>query len=379
MKNLFISGLDKKDVSHFTSDIGLFLRKKMDKPFKKLCNCFTNAKIIRMECNTCLSDEEYYYQLNLEQISSYSYSLSKKKKVNNIVVERYPHLKKDESYIFVGNHTCPEDIEMMLNVIDRNTYLILGSLETLKYNPEAYLTWLNGMIVFDILKAKSRKDLFPKMERVLKTNSILIFPEGSHNYHPNKLINNIFDGPVNLAMKTGKKIVPISLVRDGKKRVSYIDVGNPIDVQSLYLNVKDYYPREEDNEKYRIKYISSYLRDRMATAVYHLIARHIDSIERSSYEDIKGYFIDNYVNDAFSKLSWQHDVFEAEYLTKKSREEQEYEEVVQTLSNLKLNKKVLVETSLDNREYVLKKIDLEKNDVVSNMRRKFYVMKQKKR
>ena len=49
MKNLFISGLDKKDVSHFTSDIGLFLRKKMDKPFKKLCNCFTNAKIIRME------------------------------------------------------------------------------------------------------------------------------------------------------------------------------------------------------------------------------------------------------------------------------------------------------------------------------------------
>ena len=104
-----------------------------------------------------------------------------------------------------------------------------------------------------------------------------------------------------------------------------------------------------------------------------------DSIERSSYEDIKGYFIDNYVNDAFSKLSWQHDVFEAEYLTKKSREEQEYEEVVQTLSNLKLNKKVLVETSLDNREYVLKKIDLEKNDVVSNMRRKFYVMKQKKR
>lgn len=36
MKNLFISNLDKKDVNHFTSDLGLLLRKKADKPFKKL-------------------------------------------------------------------------------------------------------------------------------------------------------------------------------------------------------------------------------------------------------------------------------------------------------------------------------------------------------
>lgn len=40
-------------------------------------------------------------------------------------------------------------LKLMLNVIDRNAYLILGSVETLRYNPEAYLSWLNGMI--DIL------------------------------------------------------------------------------------------------------------------------------------------------------------------------------------------------------------------------------------
>ena len=33
----------------------------------------------------------------------------------NIVVERYPKLDKEESYIFVGSHVCPEDIETMLN------------------------------------------------------------------------------------------------------------------------------------------------------------------------------------------------------------------------------------------------------------------------
>lgn len=348
----------------------------MNKPFKKLCNIFTNANIIRVKNDNYLSDEEYYSHLDLRQIPCSFYPLSKKKKANNIVLERYPHLEKDENYIFVGNHTCPEDIETMLNIIDRNTYLILGSIETLKYNPDAYLTWLNGMIVFDILEEKSRKDLILKMERVLKTNSILIFPEGSHNYNPNKLINNLFDGPVSLAMKSGKKIVPISLVRNGKNSVSYIDVGNPIDVCNLHLNVEDYYPREEDNEKYRIKSISSYLRDKMATAVYYLTVRHSDLIERSDYEDIEGYFINEYVNDTFSKLKWKHDVFEAEYLTKKSKTDQEYEEVVQTFSNLKLNKKVLAETSLDNREYVLKEVNLKKHDVVSNMRKKFYEIKE---
>lgn len=66
---------------------------------------------------------------------------------------------------------------------------------------------------------------------------------------------------------------------------------------------------------------------------------------------------------------------EAEYLTKKSKADQEYAEVVHTLSNLRLNKKVLTETSLDNREYVLREMDLDKKDVISNMRKKFYDIK----
>lgn len=261
----------------------------------------------------------------------------------------------------------------MLNIIDRNAYLVLGSIESLQYNPEMYLSWLNGMIVFDITDPAARKELLLKMKRVLKTNSILIFPEGSHNYHPNKLVNNLFDGPVNMALETGKKIVPISLLRDDEHRVSYIDVGNPIDVNSLILNVKDYYPGEADDEKYRIKSTSSYLRDKMATAVWHLMARHLETIKRNQYGDIEQYFIDSYVADAFSKLKWQHDVFDAEYLTKKQKVEREYEEVVHKLSGLRLSKKVITETQLDNREYILKEMDLEKNDVVLNMRKKLFL------
>lgn len=369
--NILIDKLNEKDVDHFTSNVGLFLRRKLDRPFKKLCNIFTKATIIRMDNKPYVTDEEYYCGLSLGTILPSQYPLSRKKNANNIVVERYPALEKDESYIFVGNHTCPEDIETMLNIIDRNAYLVLGSIESLKYNPEIYLSWLNGMIVFDILDRTQRQELLSKMERVLRTQSILVFPEASHNYSFNNLINPLYDGPINLALKTGKKIVPIIMIKDKENQVSYIDVGNPIDVEKLHLDMQMYYSEKKEDEKYRIKCMSSYLRDKMATAVYHLIARHIAPVEREEYTDIEQVFIKEYVTDAFEKLKWKHDVFEAEYLTKKTEDNLEYEEVVQTLSWLCINNDKLDEAYINYKECIQKWIDLERKDVAANLRKYF--------
>lgn len=371
MKNLFITNLHKKDVNHFTTNTGLFLRRKLDKPFKKACNLFTNANIVRVNGAEGMTDEEYYFGLSMEQVQRENYTLSAGKRSNNIVVERYPSLEKDESYIFVGNHTFPEDIETMLNIIDRNTYLILGSVEVLKYNPEMYLSYLNGMVVFDILNAQMRKALMPKMERVLRTNSVLIFPEGSHNYHPSNLINPLFDGPINLALRTGKKIVPVCMVRDEHHRVSYIDVGNPIDVTTVQVKVQDYYPRENESEKYRIKALSAYLRDKMASSVYYLMARHIDPLKRAEWGDIEQVFIDEYVENTFHKLKWRHDVFDAEYLVKKTQADKEYEEIIRTLGKLMIAPKVLRETGLNSRYWIRKFGYLEREYVAGNMRKRF--------
>ena len=371
-RNLFINKLNTKDVDHFTTDTGLFLRRKTNGAFRKLCNIFTNATIIRADTPDYASDEEYYENLKPDRIPLSHYPLSTKKNANNIVVERYPKLDKDESYIFVGSHVFPEDIETMLNIIDRNAYLILGSVENLNYNPEVYLSWLNGMIVFNVLDQNERSTLPAKMERVLQTQSILIFPEGSHNYDLNKLIKPLYDGPVNLALKTGKKIVPVVLVKDYENNMAYLDVGNPIDVRNLDLNMQDYYPGKEENEKYRIKSMSSYVRDQMATAVWHMMERHLEPIRRNDYVDLGQHFADFYVTDTFQKLNWKHDVFDAEYLTKKTKEEQEYEAVVRTLSGLHLKKNALLETGLNKREYIQKEIDLDRKNVVENLRRFFY-------
>lgn len=366
MRNIGLDKLDKKDVEHFTTDVGLKLRKKFDKSFKKLCNIFTNANIIKIENQEYVSDDDYFNMLDITRIPLSNYDIKRGK--NNIIVERYPQLEIDEPYIFVCNHTCPEDIETVLNVLDRNAYLVLGSIETLKYNPEMYLTWLNGMIPFDILDNNQRKALLLKMERVLKTNSILIFPEGSHNYSPNKLINNLFDGPINLSLKTGRKIVVVTLIRDKDNDVSYIDVSNPVELDSFGVK-KDYkYSTESEIEKYYVKSLTSCIRDKMATAVYYMILRHFDAVNREDFSDIEEYFREQYVKDAFKSLKWKHDVFEAEYLVKKTIEEKTYEEVIHTISNLKLSPTVLKNTRLCHRSYVLQEIDLQQKNVAQVMR-----------
>ena len=231
------------------------------------------------------------------------------------------------------------------------------------------------MIVFDILDRQERSELIPKMERVLRTQSILIYPEGSHNYDFNKLIKPIYDGAVNLALKTGKSIVPITMLKDCDNRISYIDVGTPINMQKIHLNVQEYFPGKEESEKYRIKSMSSYLRDKMATAVYFMMERHFEPIKRREYRDIEGKLIDDYVADTFEKLKWKHDVFEAEYLTKKTDEEQEYEDIVYTLADLKLCKRTISETLLNNREYVQKRADIERKNVPANMRKRYETLR----
>lgn len=374
MKNILISNLNEKNVEHCTTDFGLWLRRTTDKPFKKLCNIFTNANIIKENQGEGMTDEEYFSSLNLDYIPLENYDISKDK--NNIIVERYPKLESNEPYIFVCNHTCPEDIETVLNILDRNAYLILGSIESLQYNPEMYLSFLNGMIPFDIMNNKERKEVFQKMLRVLKTNSILIFPEGSHNYSPNNLINPLFDGPVNLALQTKRKIVIVTMVKDQENNVSYIDVSNPIDIEKIEvdltgLNSNDY----NKIEKYYIKSLSSNLRDRMATAVYHIISRHFETITRNEHFDIEEKIRMEKIKDAFSKLKWNRDVFDAEYLVKKTKDDLEYEDVLCSISNLLINNPSMIK--LLGKEWILLNENILRKNV-ANRTREYWVSTQEK-
>ena len=217
------------------------------------------------------------------------------------------------------------------------------------------------------MDSKQRKEVYQKMLRVLKTNSILIFPEGSHNYSPNNLINPLFDGPVNLALQTKRKIVILTMLKDQEKNISYIDVSNPIDVENISVDT-DSIKADNDTEfeKNYVKSLSSSIRDRMATAVYYIIERHFKQLTRSEHEDIEEDLRMEKIIDAFSKLKWNNDVFDAEYLVKKPKEVSEYEDVVSSISNLVLNNATLTEASKN--DWVLKSKDIDHKNVVKRMR-----------
>lgn len=364
MENIFIRNLHKKSVKKSTSKLGLFIRRKIDKPFKKLSNLFSNVNIIRLPVDNKKTDEEYYSQLSPDLIPVENYPLVDNK--HNIVVERYPKLEPNEPYIFLCNHTCPEDIETVLNVIDRNAYLLLGSIDFLKNDPDAYLLYLNGVIPFDIADEEQRRLVFPKMLRVLKTNSILFFPEGSHNHSPNNLINPLFDGQTNLALETGTKIIITTMIRDEKNNVSYVDFGNPIEIGSLNVDMSSK-PKEEDSEKYYVNSITKILRDKMATAVYYLMSRHISPLNRSDYINLEEEIRMEKIRDSFDKMKWKEDIFDAEFLTKKPRADKEHEEVVRKLSNLSMSQDNL--SKLSNRYWVLKEKEMDDKDVVIRMRK----------
>ena len=214
---------------------------------------------------------------------------------------------------------------------------------------------------------QQRSDLIPKMERILKTNSILIFPEGSHNYDPNKIVNKLFDGPVNLSLETGRKIVVCTLIKDQENNVSYVDVGHPIDLEDFHVE-RDYGLDEHEREKKYVQTLTSFIRDKMVSAVYPMMERHFDQIKRSEHDDLEEELRQEQVRDSFEKMKWNKDIFDAEFLTKKTREDLEYEEVVTTISNLRFNDDVLRNTLLDTRQSVILKRDLDRKNIPLVMR-----------
>lgn len=157
--------------------------------------------------------------------------ISTKKHIN---IETKPNLEKDKPYIFISSHSYEEDIISSLATIDRPVYILIGSTDQIKHNPQLYAAWANGLIYVNRQSKESRKDCLLKMERILKNGtSVLIFLEGSLNNTPNSLVlgeGNIFASPYILAQRTGAQVVPIGNYNQYGSKEIYINYGNPINM-----------------------------------------------------------------------------------------------------------------------------------------------------
>lgn len=254
MVNPLLTRVYNKTVDNFTTDFGIKFRRVIGKPFRFVLRKATKRKVI---------------------------------------IDSYPKLKKDETYIFVSNHSFDEDIVSGLGNIDRNAWLLNGSTHQLKYNSQMYAAWVNGMIYVSRISDKSRKDSVKKMLRILNNkSSIFMFPEGGWNNTENLLMQPLFSGPWILAKETGCKVVPFVSFNEHDDRNIYIRVADPLDIGSM------------EKEK-----ALTILRDQMATMIWKIMEEHFEIADRSqlSYER----FMDERRKE-YMHAQWRQDVWDEE-------------------------------------------------------------------
>ena len=264
MKNIGLIKYKDADINNFTSDLGINIRRIINKPLRVLLRLGTGKKI---------------------------------------VVDSYPSLEKGKPYIFASTHSNVEEVPALLGVIDRSAYSLMGTTEQLEYNPAMYVNWLTGFIYVNRLDRNSRKSSLPKMERIINSgSSILIFPEGGWNNTENLLCQNLFAGVYNLSKNTNAPIVPISTYKDFNDKSIYIKVGEPLDITKL------------DKKEGLLE-----LRDILATLKYEQIEKHSTPIKRDELpNDAREKYMESLKNE-YTSIKWRKDVWSEELTVLKDK------------------------------------------------------------
>lgn len=141
-----------------------------------------------------------------------------------LIIVRRETVPKNRPIIFAATHGFKEDIVDTLVIINRQAYILIGSLSQIFYTIEGVSAWAAGTILVDRLNKESRKASKEKMIRALNIGaSIIIFPEGTWNKSPNQMASGLFPGVYDVAKATGALVVPVATHRDGKHVYGILD------------------------------------------------------------------------------------------------------------------------------------------------------------
>ncbi len=216
------------------------------------------------------------------------------------------NLKKSiDSAIYVVNHTNSHDIPVASEVIAKHHYVLLGKQPLKSIDRIAFC--LNGVIWVDRKSKASKAEAKRIMVEHLKhRTNVLMFPEGTWNRSPNKIMQPLYWGVIDIAKECNAPVVPIIL--EYTKEICYAKIGLPIYIES------------SSDKKQAI----DYLQNTMAAMRYELW----EMLPRLHRKEIE--------TDYFDKIL-QHDVEEypklnLEYETSVVRKE--YEESKNTFAHL---------------------------------------------
>ncbi len=217
----------------------------------------------------------------------------------NLCVVKREIIPNDRPVIFACTHGFKEDFLASLLTVGEDFYVLFGNRKQALGCIDGFCAFITGMILVDRFDKKSRNAARNKIIYALKLGAkVAIFPEGTWNNSPNKLVLNLYPGIWDIAKKTHAWIVPIATLK-GKDRV-YSSIGKAIDVNSM----------EKDKGV-------SYLRDIMATLKWNLMEEDTRNDPKSVPHGYKGLvywnkIIDKEINSVkfFDRLVEQECVYD---------------------------------------------------------------------
>ena len=139
-------------------------------------------------------------------------------------VLRRADIPDNRPIIFAATHGFKEDIIDTLITVNRQAYILIGSLSQVFKSSEGIAAWLAGTILVDRSNKESRINSKAKMVRVLNLGgNIIIFPEGTWNKSPNLMSNGLFPGVYDIAKATGALVAPVATHREEKYVYAILD------------------------------------------------------------------------------------------------------------------------------------------------------------
>ncbi|MBQ8823500.1 MAG: 1-acyl-sn-glycerol-3-phosphate acyltransferase [Lachnospiraceae bacterium] len=148
-----------------------------------------------------------------------------------IIVEKQ-EIPKDRPVIFACTHGFKEDFLASLLTVGEDFYVLFGNRKQALRSIDGFCAFVTGMILVDRFDKKSRRASKNKMVYALKCGAkVAIFPEGTWNNSPNKIVLNLYPGILDVAKVTNAWIVPIATLKGGDG--VYSSIGQAIDSELL--------------------------------------------------------------------------------------------------------------------------------------------------
>lgn len=130
--------------------------------------------------------------------------------------------------VYACTHVGRYDIEMALRIIGRQCWFFMGDPGRSYRDLDGLVLRMNGTIFTDTaFKEDRRIGKETCIHTLERGGSVLIFPEGAWNITENLVVQPLFPGAAEMALRTGAKIVPIAIEQYGKRYCA--NIGEPID------------------------------------------------------------------------------------------------------------------------------------------------------